>query len=69
MAGVAVIAVALISKSVWNHIRERDIIMSEDGWVNAELNYLGSIKMRDLEIIEQSSNPEHYKYLIMYHHG
>ena len=63
IAGVAVIAAALISKSVWNHIRERDIIMSEDGWVNVELNYLGSIKMRDLEIIEQSSNPKHYKYL------
>ena len=31
MAGVAVITAALISKSVWNHIRERDIIMSEDG--------------------------------------
>ena len=61
MAGVAVIAAALISKSVWNHIRERDIIMSEDGWVNVELKYLGSIKMRNLEIIELAE-PKHYKY-------
>ena len=35
--------------------------MSEDGWVNVELKYLGSIKMRNLEIIELAE-PKHYKY-------
>ena len=61
IVGVVMIVAALISKSVWNHIREKDITVSEDGWVNVELKYLGSIKMRDLEIIG-SAKPKHYKY-------
>ena len=61
IVGVVMIVAALSSKSVWNHIREKDITVSEDGWVNVELKYLGSIKMRDLEIIG-SAKPKHYKY-------
>ncbi len=61
IVGVVMIVAALISKSVWNHIREKDITVSEDGWVNVELKYLGIIKMRNLEIIG-SAKPKHYKY-------